>query len=429
MAAALACADAGAQVTLIERRTQLGGLTRSFRHGDYWYDNGQHVFLRCCTAYVEFLRRIDALADVIVQDRLTIPVLRPGGRTGWLRRTPGLPAPLHLGAALLADRARLGLAVLPLRRLRLDDPALDRQTFGAWLEGHGQRPRAIEALWDLITVPTVNLPAAEASLAMAAKVFQTGLLSDAPAADVGWSRVPLGRLHGERAAAALAKAGAGVVTGERVLEVQVDSPGFTVKTDRRSVSADTVIVAVPHDAVADVLPAGALPDPQRLADLGTSAVVNVHVVYDRQVTDLPMAAGVDTPVQFVFDRTAAAGVPRGQYLAVSLSAANGLLGGRPDDLGDEVVRALADLFPAARRAEVTDVLVTRERGATFRARPGTAALRPTPATAFPGLALAGAWTDTGWPATMEGAVRSGLAAARVALGSTASRRMLPEEVA
>jgi uncharacterized protein with NAD-binding domain and iron-sulfur cluster len=134
-------------------------------------------------------------------------------------------------------------------------------------------------------------------------------------------------------------------------------------------------------------------------------------------------------VQFVFDRTASAGFSSGQYLAVSLSAANDQLGGRPDDLGDDIVKALADLFPAAGHAQVTDVLVTRERGATFAARPGTGSLRRRPPTAFPGLVLAGAWTDTGWPATMEGAVRSGAAAARVALASTGALRTLPEEVA
>jgi uncharacterized protein with NAD-binding domain and iron-sulfur cluster len=134
-------------------------------------------------------------------------------------------------------------------------------------------------------------------------------------------------------------------------------------------------------------------------------------------------------VQFVFDRTASAGFSSGQYLAVSLSAANDQLGGRPDDLGEDIVKALADLFPAAGHAQVTDVLVTRERGATFAARPGTGSLRRRPQTAFPGLVLAGAWTDTGWPATMEGAVRSGAAAARVALASTGALRTLPEEVA
>jgi squalene-associated FAD-dependent desaturase len=438
IAAALSCADMGARVTLVERRTQLGGLTRSFRHRDAWYDNGQHVFLRCCTAYLQFLQRIGAADDVILQDRMSIPVVRPGGPTGWLRRTRGLPAPLHLAGALLryphlpiGDRARIGLAALPLTRVKLDDPALDEQTFASWLQAHGQRPRAIEALWDLITVPTVNLPAAEASLAMAAKVFQTGLLTDAPASDVGWSGVPLGQLHGERAATALEQVGAAVLTGQRVLQVEVEGAGFTVKTEQRSLPADSVIVALPHDAVASVLPDGAVPDPSRLANLGLSAVVNVHVVYDRRVTDLPMAAGIDSPVQFVFDRTASAGLDGGssavQYLAVSLSAANQLLAGRPDQLGADIVAALAELFPAARQASVVDVLVTRERGATFEARPGTARLRLRPETAFPGLALAGAWTDTGWPATMEGAVRSGLAAARVALTPTSP--LLPQEVA
>jgi squalene-associated FAD-dependent desaturase len=437
MSAALAGADSGASVTLVERRNHLGGLTRSFRHGDAWYDNGQHVFLRCCTAYLEFLRRIGSDGDVTIQDRLSIPVLRPGGPTGWLRRTRGLPAPLHLGVSLvryphlsIADRLRLGRAALPLRRLDLADPALDDQTFGAWLAARGQRPRAIEALWDLITVPTVNLPAAEASLAMAAKVFQTGLLTEASAGDVGWSRVPLGQLHGERAAAALAAAGGDVVTGERVVKVETEGAGFSVQTEGRLLSADAVVVALPHDAVAAVLPPGAVPAPEQLTELGTSSVINVHVVYDRTVTDLPMAAGIDTPVQYVFDRTAgldAAG--RRQYLAVSLSAADDLLSARPSDLGDQVVAGLADLFPAARHAQVLDTLLTRERSATFRARPGTQRLRRRPGTAVPGLALAGAWTDTGWPATMEGAVRSGQAAARSALATTGQANRLPEEVA
>jgi uncharacterized protein with NAD-binding domain and iron-sulfur cluster len=181
--------------------------------------------------------------------------------------------------------------------------------------------------------------------------------------------------------------------------------------------------------VAGTVPAGALRAPDRLQDLGTSAIVNVHVVYDRRVTDLPMAAAIDSPVQFVFDRTASAGLVGGQYLAVSLSAADSLLAVRPGELIDRITAGLAALFPAARDARVVDAIVTRERTATFRAVPGTARLRPPPETAVPGLTLAGAWTDTGWPATMEGAVRSGRAAARAALIATGRTRKLPEEVA
>jgi len=437
IAASLACVDAGARVTLIERRNQLGGLTRSFRHGDWELDNGQHVFLRCCDAYLGLLERLGARDEVTLQDRLSIPVLRPGGPTGWLRRRAGWPAPLHLGPSLaryphigLADRLRLGRAALPLARLDLHDPALDTETFGAWLARHGQRPRSVEALWDLITLPTVNLRAAEASLAMAAKVFQTGLLTDAPAADIGWSRVPLGHLHGRRAAQALGAARAAVLTDERVLHVDDDHGGaFRVQTERRVLHADAVVVAVPHDAVATVLPEGVVEHQDRLAGLGHSAVVNVHLFYDRPVMRHDFAAAVDSPVEYVFDRSASAGVTSGQYLAVSLSGADALLGDRPDAVIDRIAAGVAELFPAARSARVLDRLVTRERTATFRAVPGSGALRAGTTTARRGLVLAGAWTDTGWPATMEGAVRSGRAAAREALIATGRSRKLPEEVA
>jgi squalene-associated FAD-dependent desaturase len=455
--AALDAADAGADVTLLERRRRLGGLTWSFPHDGRRIDNGQHVFLRCCTAYLGFLDRIGSAADVTIQPRLDITALRPQAdgtvRTGRLRRN-GLPAPLHLGGALLryphlsrADRARIGLAVLPLRRLDLDDPALDRETFGHWLGRHGQRPAAIEALWDLITIATINLPAAEASLAMGAKVFRTGLLDDAAAADIGWSKIPLGTLHGERSADALRRAGVEVRLGAAVSSVSDLPGGWRVSSGSigrdgagrdgagrdDSIDADAVVVALPAPAAADVLPAGSLPRQDALGGLGSSAIIDVHVLYDRPVTDLPLAAGIDTPVQWLFDRTATSGLEPGpgapQYLAVSLSAADDLVGTHPDEIAARIVDELARLLPAARAATVLDRLVTKERTATFRAVPGTAALRPAAATRAPGLAVAGAWTATGWPATMEGAVRSGHAAARSVLAAAAGGLPLPEEVA
>jgi uncharacterized protein with NAD-binding domain and iron-sulfur cluster len=466
ISAALAAADGGAAVTVVERRSHLGGLTWSFRRNGRSFDNGQHVFLRCCTEYRRFLDRIGGTGQTYLQPRLDIPVLAPGGARADITRT-NLPSPLHLAGALLryrhlslADRARLGRPTLALKRLRLDDPALDDETFGSWLARHGQRPAAIEKLWDLITLPTVNVPASEASLALAAKVFRTGLLDHADGADVGWSTVPLGELHGANAARALAAAGVDVRLGTTVDELAVGHRGgdgdggrdgavrLTVRpagaaepaatgarTDRGTVAgtsrtteaieADAVIVATPPDVAAALLPAGALP---AVAGLGASPIVNVHLVFDRQVTDLPLAAAVDSPVQFVFDHTVAAGMdPDGpeQCLVVSLSAADASIGGRPDDLVRTFHDALGDLFPAARRAGLVDGVVSREHTATFRGRPGTAALRPSSTTSLPGLAgvfVAGAWCDTGWPATMEGAVRSGTDAARAALGrSTTSQ--------
>ncbi len=453
LSAGLACADAGARVTLLEARPRLGGATWSFERNGRWFDNGQHVFLRCCTAYRGFLDRIGSSGQVHLQARLAVPVVAPGGRTSWIRRTSHLPAPLHLGPALasyrhlgLADRVRLGPAALALGRLDLADPGLDEVSFADWLASHGQGPAAVDALWGLIVLPTTNLPASEVSLAMAAKVFQTGLLSQADAADIGWTAVPLAHLHGDRAAAALARAGGTVVLRAKVERIEAPGPtsgtggngtgaaptggtgpggGLAVVAAGERLRTDAVVLAVPHTAAAGLLPPGAIAHPERLQQLGTSPIVNVGVVYDRRVTDLPLAAGLRSPAQWVFDRTEAAQAPsagsagREQVLGVSLSGADRWLGQRPEELSATIVDALADLFPAARSAKVLDTVVTRERAATFRAVPGTAALRPGTRTTIPGLALAGAWTDTGWPATMEGAVRSGRAAAREVLAHLA----------
>ncbi len=440
MAAALACADAGAQVTLVERRRRLGGATWSFRHNGLWFDNGQHVFLRCCTAYRAFLDRLGVADRVRLQSRLDMPVIAPGGRTARLRRSRLLPAPAHLGRSLLTyrhlggrDRLRLGPAALALRRVDIDAAETDQQTFGEWLARHRQSTAARGALWDLICRPTVNLPAAEASLALAAMVFQTGLLTDAAAADIGWPAVPLGELHGGAGGRALERAGVEVLAGAPA--TVVDRPptggtGFTVRIADSQRAADAVVVAVPHTAVADVVPdLGALADVGER--LGVSPIVNVHVVYDRRVTDLELGAGVGTDVQFVFDRTASAGLEEGQYLAVSLSAADPYMGRPPDDVKAAVVGSLAELFPRARAARVVDALVSREPAATFRGAPGSRAARPRAKTFVPGLVLAGAWTATGWPATMEGAVRSGNTAARHALLAAGHARSLSttEEVA
>lgn len=442
IAAALDCADAGARVTLVERRRRLGGLTWSYEREGRWIDNGQHVFLRCCTAYLDWLGRIGSAGDVELQRRLDVTVLRAAQgttpRRARLHRND-LPAPLHLAAALLRfghlpwpDRLRIGMAAIPLRRVDPGDPAADRETFGAWLARHGQSPHAIAALWDLITVATVNLPAAEASLAMGAKVFRTGLLGEAGAADIGWARIPLGQLHGDRARAALGKANAEIITGARVDAVAATPSGVAVRLEGARIDADAVVVAVPHTEVAALLPAGALADPAGLAGLGLSPIVDVHLVYDRPVSALPLFAALDSPVQWVFDRTASSGMPAGdgrQYLAVSLSAADEHMGTRPDALAELVAAELRRLLPAARHARILDASATKERAATFRAVPGTGRLRPKAATNIPGIYLAGAWTDTGWPATMEGAVRSGRAAARSALIGAGQTRALPQEVA
>jgi squalene-associated FAD-dependent desaturase len=422
--AALDSARGGAQVTLVESRPRLGGAAYSVQRNGLHVDNGQHVFLRCCTAYRELLERIGALDGVTLQRRLEIPVLAPRGETVTLRRT-NLPAPLHLAASLLsyrhlsvAERAAAGWAMSALQRVDPDDPAADARSFGDWLRAHRQSPAAIERLWGLIARPTLNLIADDASLAQAAYVFQTGLLSDRAAGDVGWARVPLSEIHDTPARRALAAAGVEVHLRRRAeLITRAHDDEFEIEfSGAPTVHADVVIVAVPHDRVARLVPGAAKVRPD-ISRLGTSPIVNLHVVYDRRVLEHPFAAGVGTPVQWVFDRTASAGLAAGQYVAVSLSAADAESQMTVDDLRSQYLAALAELLPAARGANVEQFFVSREQAATFRAAPGARRLRPGPRTAMPGLVLAGAWTDTGWPATMEGAVRSGAAASREALAA------------
>jgi squalene-associated FAD-dependent desaturase len=429
--AALALADAGVRVTLTEARPRLGGLAFSFRRGDLTVDNGQHVFLRCCTAYQWFLDRIAARDLVTLQDRLDVPVRDARtGRLGRLSRA-GLPVPLHLAASLaryphlsLKERASVGRAALALRGLDLDDPALDRIDFGSWLAARGQSPRTIEALWDLVGVATLNATAGNSSLALAAKVFKTGLLSDPGAADIGWAAAPLGQLHDDRARTALEAAGVRIALRTRATVIKPGADGgwqVSVETGPGRVDqldAGTVVLAVPQREAHGLLPEGALEEPEKLLRIGTAPILNVHVIYDRRVLQQPFLAALGSPVQWIFDRTETSGLTGGgQYLAVSQSAVQDEIDLPVAELRDRYLPELERVLPAARGAGVRDFFVTRERTATFAPAPGVGALRPGAATRAPRLFLAGAWTATGWPATMESAVRSGLSASREALSA------------
>jgi squalene-associated FAD-dependent desaturase len=457
IAAALDCAAAGADVTLLEVRRRLGGAAYSFEREGLQMDNGQHVFLRCCEAYRALLGRLGSERLVSVQPRLEIPVLKPGAAPVTLRRS-SLPAPLHLVGALARYRhltalERLGAARAALALIRLTrsqrgrrELDLDRVSFGEWLARHGQGPGAVSALWDLIALPTLNLEAAQASLALTAFVFETGLLATADAGDIGFHMATLGETIGDPAERALRQAGVEVRLGWRAERLQRTANGLEVQggggrgvasapptgeragCDREGdaagylagspdgLSAEAVIVAVPHARAAGLLEPLLADCAHKLGELRSSPIINLHVVYDRPVCEQPFAAGVGTPVQYLFDRTVAAGAPAGcQYLAVSLSGAEREMGMSVDALRERYLPALRELLPRARGAKVESFLATREHAATFRAAPGVQALRPGPETAVPGLLLAGAWTATGGPATLEGAVLSGHAAAASAL--------------
>lgn len=341
LSAALLAADGGADVVLLEARPRLGGATASFDRKGLWVDTGQHVFMRCCTAYRGFLGRLGVEHLTTLQPRLDVEVLlgdRPGERARLRRTKTRLPAPLHLAPALLGykalpvgQRVSAALAAFQIGRLDQRSPKVDGASFGGWLAAHRQGAVATEALWELLTVATLNAPAAEASLALAAKVVRSGLLERADAADIGWADVPLQQLHGEAAAKALADLGADVRTNVKVREITRtdagyelaitgrsprknggaawaeaagDAAGGTGRGDSEVLTADAVVLAVPPPAAAALLPPGAHPDPASLEGLGASPIVNVHMIFDRQVMDRPFLAATGSPVQWIFDRTA-----------------------------------------------------------------------------------------------------------------------------
>ncbi|MCW2522075.1 MAG: hypothetical protein JWO63_410 [Frankiales bacterium] len=430
--AALELADAGRSVTLVEARPRLGGAAFSFARGALTIDNGQHIFLRCCTAYRRLLTRLGADGLVTLQPRLKLEIINPDGRHATLSRTPGLPSPMHLGLSMArfgllsaGDRVRAVRGALALRTLDPADASLDQQRLGDFLRAHHQNEETIAALWGVLVTATLNIAVDDASLQLAAKVFRTGLLDEAAAADIGHAVVPLGEIHHTAALRAMELAGVQVRLATKLEDLAFENPVGRLgpiatlrgRADSEIMRPAAVVLAVPHQRVAGVAGelAAALPLAE-MAGLGNSPIINVHVVFDRPVTEAAFAAGDHSDVQWVFDRTESSGVreqhPGAQYLAVTVSAADEVIDAPSAELSARFLRALTELFPRAKSARVLDSFITREREATFRQQAGSASARPGPRTASPDVVLAGAWTDTGWPDTMESAVRSGSAAAR-----------------
>ena len=317
--AAIALRDAGVGVTVLESRPRLGGAASSYARGPMTIDNGQHVFLRCCTSYQELLARLGMTGSVAIQDRFDVTVLSQAG-SARLRRS-ALPSPLHLAGALaryrllsLPERAGVARAALGFRFADPASPALDRERLGDWLAARGQGERARRRLWDLFVVSALNVAGDDASLQLAATVIKTALLGAKDAADIGMAMVPLGDLHATAAARLLAQIGVRVRLGTRVAAVERLAGGaFRVEpahgelADAVGVVADGVVLAVPPAQAARLAGTAGLPPAPAWADLRYSPIVNVHVIYDRRVTGLPFAAAVDSPVQWVFDKTRPAG--------------------------------------------------------------------------------------------------------------------------
>ncbi|HUA41246.1 MAG TPA: hydroxysqualene dehydroxylase HpnE [Streptosporangiaceae bacterium] len=449
--AAIGLRDAGVAVTLLESRPRLGGAASSYARAGMMIDNGQHVFLGCCSSYQGLLARLGVTDQVAIQDRFDVTVLSGTGAGPARLRRNGLPSPLHLAGALagypllsLAERARVGRAALAFLFADPASPALDRQRLGDWLATRGQDERARRRLWDLFIISALNIGGDDASAGLAATVIKTALLGRRDAADIGMATVPQGQLHAEATADLLARLGAEVRLGARASGIErLAGGGFRVSLSRgedateeisvtgtrtteratgagQSIVADGVVLAVPPAQAARLASSAGVTTAPAWDQLGSSPIVNIHLIYDRQVMKLPFVAAVDSPVQWVFDKTRQSGLQAGQYLAVSLSAADDYVDMPVAALRELFVPALEELFPAAAGAGITDFFVTRERRATFRQAPGSGVLRPGAATSVPGLVLAGAWTNTGWPDTMEGAVRSGHNAAQELAGELTS---------
>ena len=392
LSAALELVDAGHEVALYEARPTLGGAVQTLprREGDPEPppDNGQHIALACFTEYVGFLERIGE-ADGVWRRRLELPVIDEQGRTAVI--APSALALLRYRHVPFGDRMRI------LRALARWGDAGGR-TFADTLRARGQSELAIDRFWDVFIRPALNLPSAEASGEAGDFTVRTALLGDRRDSDLLLPTAPLGELHGEAAGRALAQAGAAVHTGSRVESLD-------------ELQADAVVVALPHRESARLL---GEPEPA----LEDSPIVSVHLWFDRELLPHPLAALLGSDAHWVFDRGAltAHRPERGQYLTVVSSGAPELMELRGRELVDRIAGEVTSRFG---EAELLWSRVSREPAATIAVRPGSEQERRGVETARPNVTRAGAWTATGWPATMESAVRSGRAAARALTGARA----------
>jgi squalene-associated FAD-dependent desaturase len=400
LAAALELTAEGHELTLLEARPTLGGAVQTLpeREGDPSPppDNGQHIALGCFTAYLDFLEEIGE-AGALRRLRLALPVIAEDGSVAEI----GTGALKLLRYRHLSFKDRLAVARAARRLGALDPEEHDGETFASLLRRLGQSQSAIDRFWDVFIRPALNLRSEEVSAALAVFTVQTALLGERDASDLLLPTAPLGEVHGEAAGRTLARRGATLRTNARVLSLEDDA---AVLVDGERIEGDVFVLALPPAESSRLLgePAPALED---------SPIVSVHLLFDRPILRYPLAALLGSDAHWVFDRGRLTGhsPERGQYLTVVSSGAPELLELRGRTLVDRIASELTGRLGAA---ELLWSRVSREPAATFAARPGTAALRLGPNTARPNVVRAGAWTATGWPATMEGAIRSGRTAAR-----------------
>ncbi|MGH7570482.1 MAG: hydroxysqualene dehydroxylase HpnE [Gemmatimonadota bacterium] len=431
MAAAFALLDRREPVVLLERRPFLGGRAFSFEDPDTGavIDNGQHVLVGACDRLRAFLDRVGSAGAFRRQHRLRLPILDGQGRRADLTAAP-LPPPFHLVAGLLRyrhlDPASRRSVVAAARRLaRAPVGREDDLTLGDWLTARGTPRTAVERFWEPIVRPALNVPVAGASLPLSSFLVRRALWAGSGAGALWLPTTGLSAAIGNPALARLRAAGALVRLETRVaaLEVESDRIAGVRFQDASWIPARRVVCALPPEATDRLLQGVGVATDH--AALGRSAIVNVYLWYDRPVLEVPFAGTFGSPLQWIFDRSRLLGDKAGgSCVGVSLSAADDLLEQPKEHLARLCDDALRRICPGRDRARLNGSAVVKEPRATFRAGPGAARLRPGPVTGIPGLFLAGDWTDTGWPATMEGAVRSGERAVSTALAGTRSEAAL-----
>jgi len=410
LAAAAALAEAGIAAVILESRRHAGGRAASFEDpvAGGLVDACQHVAMGCCTNFLDLCGRT-GLAAALRRDR-TLSFIGPDGRRADCTPSRLLPAPLHLAPLLLGMRHFTPAEKLALARgmLRLARPAADAESRTAldWLRSSGQPDAVIRLFWQPVIESALGESLDLVSLAAARKVAVDAFLAHRDAADLIVPTEPLGTLFGTRLVGWLRDRGVTVRTG-------LAATGFdhaagrivAVRCGEERVPCVAAIVAVPWRQAARLLPDVVPAADERLVG---SPITAVHLWFDRDVIDVPHAVLVGRVSQWVF-RGAAAG-----HCQVVISASRGLMDGDRERLRDTVVAELREIFPPARTAQLRAARVVTDPTAVLSVRPGVEGVRPGPGTAVANLFLAGDWTATGWPSTMEGAIRSGRAAAEAA---------------
>ncbi|HEX8878203.1 MAG TPA: hydroxysqualene dehydroxylase HpnE [Phycisphaerales bacterium] len=410
IAAALSLSQRGVRVTLVESRDRLGGRASSFfdvKTG-LWLDNCQHVTLGCCSNYIRLCRMLGVHHLIRWDDEQYW--VEAGGRTSVLKPS-WLPAPAHglpsfaLAKFLtLAEKARIGAALAQMRFL--DRSRYTDRTFTSLLDELDQEPSECRKFWDPIIISACNLLPDHACAAAALQVFQDGFLKGAEAIRIGIMTVPLGEVY--RPATAAIEAGGGrVILGEYVARFDAHRVELA---NGQTLRADAVICALPFEKARDVVDPAVSAGDERfapLADMRHSPILGVHLFFDRPVLPLPHAVLVERDTQWLFRKDV-----DGRVVHAVISAADAWLDLDTEAIAKRVVGDLNACFPGAVGADLTLARPVKERRATFAYTPGFDAIRPGVSAADGGGPfLAGDYTQTGWPATMEGAAISGFAAA------------------